>query len=404
MMRFSYKARNSAGALVQGNIDAQTRDEAVQKILRDGLVPLDVEGHKKNENEQPFLSFSKGRVRLEDLVDFLRRFSDLIEANITLVRALQIVEKRTVHPVLKEAIGRLLVKVSDGATLSAAIAAEGKIFPSYWSGLINAGEISGELKQILRRLSQLVEKEMETKARLISGAIYPLLILIVGVLTVFVLLAFVVPRLSEMFSELGQALPLITQILLFISGLLVKTWWIFLLLVFWAGIGIKHLLSSLPGKLICERYLLQIPFWGEYMKTDDMERLARTIGILLESGVETVTALECALGTLKHETFKAQTQKVIDAVRQGTGLSLAFSNSSVFSEDVISMISVGEESGRGFQGFLQWAAVCDRRLEAMTKTATALIEPGLILLIGGVVGFIVMALLLPIFQMSLGVG
>ncbi len=403
-MRFSYKARNASGDLVLGDVDAQSRQEAVQKILRDGFVPLDVDEQKKNETYKRDSFFSKGRVRLEDLVDFLRRFSDLIEANIPLVRALQIVEKRIARQILRQAVGQLLVKVSDGVPLSSAIAAQGAIFPSYWSGLIHAGEISGEIKGILRRLSQLVEKEMQTKARLISGAIYPLIILVVGILTVLFLLVYVVPRLSEMFDELGQALPLMTQVLLFVSDFLVKTWWIFLVLGFLLGFWIRRVVSSLAGKLIVEEYLLRIPFWGEFMKMDDMERLARTIGILLESGVETVTALECALGALKRETFKVQVRKVVDAVRQGTGLSVAFSSSPMFSEDVISMIGVGEESGRGWHGFLQWAAVCDRHLEMMTKTATALIEPGLILLIGSVVGFIVMALLLPIFQMSLGVG
>ncbi len=402
-MKFTYKARNSIGALVHGEIEAETNQEAVQKILHSGLVPLDVEGQKTQNHPRAAL-FSKGRVRLEDLADCLRRLSDLIEADIALVRALQIVEKRTHRLMLKEAIGRVLVKVSDGATLSSAVASEPGVFPSYWPGLINAGELSGQLKQILARLTGLVEKEMETKSRLVSGAIYPMLILVVGVLTVFVLLTFVVPRLSEMFSELGQELPLITQILLLISAVLVKTWWIFVVLIICAVLWIKHLLSFASGKMTCEHYLLKMPFWGEFMQMDDMERLARTIGILLESGVETVAALECGVQTLKRETFKVQMKNVVEAVRQGTGLSSAFSSSPVFSEDVINMISVGEESGRGYQGFLQWALVCDRQLERMTKTATALIEPGLILLIGGVVGFIVMALLLPIFQMSLGAG
>lgn len=403
MMRFIYKARDAKGALVEGQLDAQSRAEAVQQILRDRLVPLEVEGQEVKSLQRTSV-LNKGRVCLEDLADFLRRLSDLVEADLPLIRALQIVEKRTMRAVLKEAISRVLVKVSDGSTLSAAIAAEPRVFPAFWPGLIYAGELSGRLKQILVRLSQLVEKELETRSRLISGAIYPLIILIVGILTVFALLVFVVPRLSEMFVELGQQLPLITQILLAISSFLVRTWWIFLIMGFAAGFWIKFLFSTSSGKLMCERYLLRLPFWGEFISVDDMERLARTIGILLESGVETVTALDCGMQTVKRETFKIHLKKVIEAVRQGVGLSAAFARSPVFSEDVVNMLNVGEESGRGYQGFLQWAQVCDRRLERMTKTATALIEPALILLIGGMVGFIVMALLLPIFQMSMGMG
>ncbi len=403
MARFIYKARNAKGVLVQGDIQAQTHEEAVQKILRDGLVPMDVQGQAVAQR-RVFVPAQSSSVPLEDLADFLRRFSDLIQADIALVRALQIVEKRTRRLVLREALKRVLAKVSDGVPLSTAIAAEPKVFPSYWPGLINAGELSGQLKEILTRLTSLVEKEMETKARLLSGAIYPLLILVVGIITVCFLLVFVVPKLNEMFSELGQTLPLMTQILLFVSALLAKTWWMIAIIISLMAAGVKQLLSTSSGKLACERYLLKLPFWGEFMQTDDMERLARTIGILLESGVDAVSALECAVQTLKRETFKVQMIKVVDAVRRGSGLSSAFSSSTVFTEDVVNMISVGEESGRGAQGFLQWAQVCDRRLEAMTKIATALIEPALILLIGSVIGFIVMALLLPIFQMSLGGG
>ncbi len=401
-MRFNYKSRNVSGGLVEGSMQAETREEAVKKILREGLVPLEVDeqGAKKS---RPFFSFQGGHPSLEDLADFLRRFSDLMEADVPLVRALQISEKRTRSLLLREAVSRVLVRVQDGTPLSKAIAAEPRIFPVYWPGLISAGELSGRLKEILVRLTQLVEKDIETKSRLVSATFYPLIILGVGLLTVFFLLVFVVPKLSDMFNELGQKLPLITQLLLLISAIIGRTWWIILLTVFLAGFWIKHMFTFPSGRLIGERFLFRIPFWGEFMKTDDMERLGRIIGLLLQSGVETVTSLECGAQTLKRETLKVQMVSVIEAVRQGTGMSMAFSRSTVFSEDVINMISVGEESGRGYQGFLQWAQVSDRRLERMTKTVTALIEPVLILLIGGIIGFIVMALLLPIFQMSLDV-
>jgi general secretion pathway protein F len=271
------------------------------------------------------------------------------------------------------------------------------------AGLVRAGEISGRLKGILERLSHLVQKERETKARLISGAIYPLLILIVGFLIVFALLTFVVPKLAEVFTDIGQDLPLVTQILLMTSGILSKTWWLFVVVVIAIILWIKSLAATVTGRLALENVIFRIPFWGEFIKTDDMERLARTIGTLLESGVETVAALECGSQTLKRETLKKELTKTVNAVREGVALSTAFAAAPIFSEDVVSMISVGEESGRGYQGFLQWAEISDRRLERMTKTATSLLEPALILFLGLIFGFIVMAMLLPIFNMSLGV-
>ncbi|MCB9771466.1 MAG: type II secretion system F family protein [Candidatus Omnitrophica bacterium] len=402
-MKYIYKARNLDGGLSQGVLDAETEGEAVQKILNDGLVPVEVDQEKTSKVKSQ-INFKRNQIRLSDLADFLRQFSDFLEADIPVVRALDMVEKRTSNQQLRKVIGRLLIKVQDGASLSTAFAAELETFPRFWSGLIFAGELSGQIKSVVFRLSQLVDKEMETRSRLISGAIYPLLILAVGILTVFVLLTFVVPKLAVMFAELGQELPLMTQVLLLVSAILAKTWWMIALLIVGVILWVRKLLELPSGKLSVERFLFRIPFWGEFMKTEDMERLARTIGILLESGVETVTALECGTQTLKRQTFKNEMIRIVNLVRQGTGLSRAFSNSATFSEDVISMINVGEESGRGHKGFLQWAQMCDRRLERMTKTATALIEPGLILLIGGVVGLIVMALLLPIFEMSLGKG
>jgi type II secretory pathway component PulF len=403
-MRYVYKARNTSGILTQGTLDAESREEAVQKILRDGFSPVEVEVQGNVRTILPGTVFGQGgRTNLNDLGDFLRRFSDLIAADIPLVRALQMVEKRTSRIALREAVVRIIGKVQDGVSLSAALASEPKVFPSFWPGLVRAGEISGRLKGILGRLSQLVEKEREAKARLISGAVYPLLILIVGFLIVFALLTFVVPKLAEVFTEMGQDLPLMTKMLLMISGALSKTWWLFLLVVVVAALWIKSVLLTVAGRLSLEKFLFRVPFWGEFIKTDDMERLARTIGILLESGVETVAALECGAQTLKRETFKVEMAKTVNAVRQGVGLSTAFAAAPVFSEDVVSMIGVGEESGKGAQGFLQWAEICERRLEYMTKTATALLEPALILFLGVIFGFIVMALLLPIFNMSLGV-
>jgi len=220
---------------------------------------------------------------------------------------------------------------------------------------------------------------------------------------VFALLTFVVPKLAEVFTDLGQDLPMATRILLATSGILSKTWWIFLLCVIVVIVWIKSLAASVSGRLSLENFLFRVPFWGEFIKTDDMERLARTVGTLLESGVETVSALECGAQTLKRETLKKEMLKTVSAVREGVALSTAFSSAQIFSEDVVSMISVGEESGRGYQGFLQWAEISDRRLERMSKTATALLEPALILFLGLIFGFIVMALLLPIFNMSLGV-
>lgn len=404
-MKYIYKARNLDGGLSHGVLDAETEGEAVQKILNDGLVPVEVDQEKTAKVQLPLsFSFKRNQIKLNDLADFLRQFSDFLEADIPVVRALDMVEKRTSNLQFRKVIGRLLVKVQDGASLSAAFDAEPETFPQFWSGLIFAGELSGQIKSVVSRLSQLVDKEMETRSRLISGAIYPLLILLVGILTVFVLLTFVVPKLAVMFAELGQELPLMTKALLLVSAILAKTWWMIILLIVGVIFWVQKLIALPLGKLSVERFLFRIPFWGEFMKTEDMERLARTIGILLESGVETVTALECGTQTLKRQTFKNEMIRIVNLVRQGTGLSRAFANSAIFSEDVISMISVGEESGRGHKGFLQWAQMCDRRLERMTKTATALIEPGLILIIGGVVGLIVMALLLPIFEMSLGKG
>lgn len=402
-MKFSYKGRDKIGKLVRGSVEAENKDEAVKRILAAGHMPVDIETGETKIPNKP-LPWQAGRPRLDDLADFLRRFSELLEAGIPLVRALQIIEERTSKPLLKEAVGRVLGRVQDGVSLSAAVSAEPGIFPAYWPGLFAAGEMSGQLKSISMRLSQLTEKELETRSRLLSGAIYPLIILFVGIMTVFVLLTFVVPKLGDMFADMGQRLPLITKVLLSLSGILVKTWGFLLALIIMTVLGIRRWLSTAAGKLVWEHFVFRVPFWGEFLKTDDTERLARTLGVLLESGVETVGALECAAQTLKREIFKSDMKTVADAVRQGAGLSRAFATTGIFEEEALNMIHVGEESGKGHQGFLQWAQLCDRRLERMTKTATALIEPALILLIGGMVAAIVMALLLPIFEMSLGMG
>jgi type II secretory pathway component PulF len=291
--------------------------------------------------------------------------------------------------------------VQGGDDLSQALAAHKNIFPGYFIFMIRAGEMSGRLKVVLKRLCELIEKQEETMSKIRMSMVYPALIFFIGFLTIFIILTFVIPRMAVMFDDLDQQLPMVTQILINTGHFLSVFWWLPGCAIIGLFLWIRKRRKTPGGKLFFDRLILRIPYWGHFLKIQEMERLARTMGTMLESGVDVPIALESAQGVINNEVIKIEFKRISQAVVQGSSLAAAFQTSPMFPANVIAMIGVGEESGRIENGFLKWAETFERESERTVKTVTTLIEPVMILVIGGVVGFMVIAMLLPIFRMNL---
>lgn len=411
MPQFSYQAKQGPLKVIDGFIEAESLDVAVRKILQQGLVPLDVNLTTSRDLEKSFFKKSRGafkghfylvkRVGLNDVVLFTRQMSDLVEASIPILRCLQITIGQMRNPQLKKIIEGMFIFVRDGGSFSDALAQHPDIFSGLYVNMIKTGEISGQLELVMRRLAEYLEKEQETKGKVQSSLAYPAFILIVGIISIFILFSFVIPRLTVMFDDMDQSLPLPTRVLMSISGFFAKFWW---LIAGLSGIGavyFKQWTHSAKGKMALDQWQLKLPLLGDFIRTVEVGRFARTLGTLVESGVVIPTALKAVSTTIENAILRDELKKVSDDVTSGSSLKNALKKCTFFPELAVNMISIGEETGRLERGLFKIAETYERQADQTVKTLLSLLGPMVLVVIVGLVGFVVIAMLLPIFKMNM---
>ncbi len=415
MTKFFYKAKSGPTKIVDGFIEAQTKSVAIREIVTMGLTPLDIipaaqrpalaraQGkptHTVFRNFNFFSSASRS-VSARDIVFFTRQLSDLVEASVPLLRVIQIASRQTRQPYFKSIIEQMYLFVQNGGSLSGALAQYSAVFPAYYVNMVKTGEVGGQLEKVLQRLADHLEKEYETRGKIKSSLAYPAFVLGVGILTVFVLLTFVIPRLSVMFEDLNQALPLPTIILMHLSGFFARYWWLLIgvfavMKIFW-----DQWTRSTQGKFWLDGIVLKIPLLGELVRGAEIGRFARTLGTLLESGVPLTTALNAIHPTIDNLNIRDEVKKVSKVVTEGQALKSALAQCSFFPEMVVDMIGVGEESGRLEKGLYKIADTLERQTDQTVKVIMSLLGPAILIVIVSLVGFAIIAMLLPIFEMNL---
>lgn len=406
MPRFVYTARQGPQRIIDGVVEAGDRDSAVSKITALGYSPIDIilEDNKKFKapiKTQSSLTRFSRRVPASRITFFTEQMYDLVDSGVPLLRALGLVRDQTGHAPLKNIISDMHAFVKDGGTFSDALARHPGVFSGFYVNMVKAGEISGKLKEVLGRLAAFTQKEQEVRSRVQSSLFYPGLICIVGGLTVFVLMSFVIPRLTVMFEDLGETLPLITTLLIGVSSFFARFWGLILALV---GTGIFYLTkfkSTPQGRLRMDTLMLNIPIFGNFVIDVETGRFTRTLGTLLESGVTIVPALESVCGVLDNAVLKREIAKATEMVQKGEDLASAVRRCRFIPKATVDIIAVGEETGSLERGLHKLADSYERKSENAVKVMTSLLEPVLILCIGSVVGFIVIAMLLPLFRMNL---
>lgn len=412
MTKFSYKAKSGPHKIVDGFVEAPSHSGAVRQVVAMGLTPLEV------AQSAPMSSLRQERVRrmpkniklrfapsrgisFQEVVFFSRQMSDLVEASVPVLRSLQIVEHQARHPSLKNIVNQMYLFVQNGGSLSEALTQYPSVFPAFYVNMVKTGEVGGRLPNVLARLAEHLEKEQETRGKIRSSLAYPLLVLAVGILTVFVLLTFVIPRLSVMFEDLEQALPLPTVILVNMSGFFARYWWLLVGIFVIIKIYWQRWVQSPVGRTAWDTTKLKLPFFGEFIRTVEIGRFARTLGTLLESGVPVTTALNAIEPTIDNVALREEIQKVSKAVTDGLPLKSALGQSSFFPEMVTSMVAVGEESGRLEKGLYKIAETLERQADQTVKVMMSLLGPVVLMIIVSIIGFAVIAMLLPIFKMNL---
>jgi general secretion pathway protein F len=407
MPHFQYSAKEGPNKVVTNIIEADNSDQAIKKIIQLGLTPLDIfpasaqtltASEKKAAPKVAFTFFKA--VSLSDLVVFTRQMSDLIEASVPILRTLQLVTNQTQNPRFKKIVEELTASVRDGQSFSSALARYPTIFSSLYINMVKTGEVSGKLNLVMTRLADYLEKQKDTRGKIIASLSYPILIMFVGVLTVFVLLTFVIPKLSVMFEDFDQKLPLPTIILMNVSSFFAHFWWAIIFGFVLTGVYLKRLLQTPLGKERLDTFLLKLPFLGDFFRVIEVAQFTRTLGTLVESGVVITSALNSVYYVVDNTVFKREVKKIADEVTNGRSLKAALRNTTFFPERAVNMISVGEETGELSRGLNKVADIFEREADQVIKTLVSLLGPIVLILIVSVVGCVVIALLLPILQMN----
>lgn len=401
METYYYEATNKEGSIVTGTIEVANERSAVDRIQDMGYFPLQVSRAIERESiVNRLLSFVRDRIREKDIMAFTYQLGVLLEAGFNLDRSLSILSELTEKKKLKELLKKVNSYVRSGRSFSDALSRFPSIFPLFYVNMVKAGEAGGFLEDVISRMAVYLENSQELKDDVRSALIYPLLLITAGGVAVIVLLTFVVPQFTKIFTDMGETLPLPTVILLFISNTLVNYWWIILLFLSGIFLSARRYLKSENGRRYWDSLKFRIPVLGRLFKEVAVSRFARTLGTLLGSGVPILNAFQIVKGTLGSEKISGIIYSVREAARKGRGISESLRNSDIFPPIAVHMITVGEETGRLDEMLIKIADRFDIEVRTTVKRLLSLLEPALILIMGVVVGFIVIAMLIAIFSIN----
>lgn len=400
MPKFFYKAKSGPRDIIEGFVEAESENQAIKKVTDMGYFPVLVkrEDASKSKSAGPLYFFKK--IKLSDLSVFTRQLSDLLGAGLPLVKALEVLVKQTENKNLSFIIADLKTFVQDGNTLSEAMARHPKVFSALFVSMIRSGETGGALEGVLSRLAEFSEKQLDLQTKVGSALAYPALMASVGIMTIFVLLTFVIPRIVVMFEELGQSLPLPTLILVAISRFFQKFWYLVISGVLIIYFVFDRIIKTKEGRYAFDSLKLNLPVFGELARRTEISRFARTLGTLLTNGVPIIESLEVVSNTLTNEVLKEDVKLALQEVRTGATLTDSLSKRKNFPLFVTNMIAVGEEGGLLENSLYKIADSYEKQVDKSIRVMTSLLEPMLILSLGLVIGFIVIAMLLPIFEIN----
>ena len=399
MPRFIYTAKTHPQKTIQGDIEAESQQDAINKLSKMGYFPVSVAMEGSQPGRDGILNFRK--VSANDIVLFTRQLSTLVESGVNILNGLNIVSTQLPNKYLKAILNDVISRVKDGKALSDALSAHPQLFSGLYVSIIRSGEASGNMDATLRRLADFLEDETELRNSVGAALIYPAFVFIVSALTVAVLLGFVIPRLVAMFTDMGQALPLPTRILINVSTFLRAYWWFILALILTAVFLLRRLHQRPRGKILLDGLSLRLPLLGEITLKTETGRLMRTLSVLLSSGMPIVYSMDVAISVIGNQILITEMQKFKEQIASGMSFSGCLKNSKLFPDFVTNIVTIGEETGALDKSLMRIADTYEKDVDRYMKALTRLLEPTIILVMGLIVGFIVISMLLPIFQINL---
>ena len=342
----------------------------------------------------------RGRVKQRDLQILTRELATLISAGLPLDRALSVVSNLADKAELKQAVGQILRSVQQGKSLTEALAEFPKIFPPLYVNMVKAGEIGGFLDTALQRLAEYLERAQEVQDEIKSALAYPVILVLVGGLSIVFMFTFVLPKFTALFKDMGDALPASTRMLLAISTGLRSYWWVLALVTVGSWLGFRQYVATPQGRFTWDRWRLRVAVFGDLVRKREVAHFARTLGTLVKSGVPLLQALEVVEEVAGNQVIRQALKEVRVGVREGQGIGGPLSRSGVFPTLALQMVSVGEETGRLDDMLMRVSEYYEKETHNQLRQLVSLLEPALIVVMGLVIGFIVVAMLLGIFSMN----
>jgi len=405
MALFAYKAADRAGKVIKGVLEAEEERAVAVRLREMGYIPIQISGQKQGlsrylRDTSILKRLGLKRISLKDLLTFTQDFAFLLSAGLPIDRALGIEIQVLDNDSLKSIVQDILRRVKGGAYLSDALSVHKKVFPELYINMVRTGESAGRLADSLERLGELLRDIQELRSHIFSALLYPLFILGVSGISIVILLTFVIPKFSVIFSDMQQAVPLPTQVLLFLSDLFREAW-IFLAIGCVLVVALVGRYVRTPrGRERMDGLKLRMPIVGKLVVEIETSRFTRALGVLLSSGVPMLQSLLLAQKALKNEIIKGGMERIVDRVKEGENLSSALKMVKFFPPLAHQMIVVGEETGKLHQMLLRVAEHYEGSIRNMIKRLISLLEPTIILVMGLVVGFIVISMLLGIFSIN----
>ncbi|EGT0692408.1 type II secretion system F family protein [Clostridium perfringens] len=396
MAIFKYKAINSEGQRIEGSQSADSESQIREMLLSNQYYPLSIE--KENSKSKKSFSFNS-KVKLKDIAVFCRQFYVMLDSGLSIGKALNILIEQCEKPKLREALIGVNGELKRGETLASSMRKRKDVFPNLLTSMIDAGERSGNLDIILKRMAEYYEKETKIRGKIKSAMIYPIVLGVVAIIAITFILTFVMPTFVQMFEENNVDLPMSTKMVLGTSKMLGKYGIIIFLILVTAIILLGKYLKSEEGQYKLSSINLKIPVIKKLTQKIIVSRFTRTMGIVSSSGMSLVTSIEIVASVVGNKIAERELLKVKEKVLKGEGLGDSIMNIKIFPPMLASMVKIGEEAGSLDSILDKTADFYDDELEREIKTATALIEPSMIVLMGIIIGFLLISILTPMFKM-----
>jgi len=407
MAVYEYQALDKKGKNIKGILDAVSEAQARSKLRSSGKYPVSLKESRSRLGSAGKKGRSIGlfeRVKSEETGVMTRQLATLLGAGIPLVQGLSSLVNQTDNPALKKVIAQIKESVNEGNTFTQAVAEHPKLFSSIYVNMVRAGEASGSLDVVLEKLADFGEKQEALKGRLRAALIYPVFMAFIGTAILFILITYIVPNITQVFNEMDKVLPAPTLFLLALSDLLKKYWWVLLI---GGGIGIyflKWFVEKPSGRKLWDLVKLKSPVVGPVIRKVILARFASTLGSLLGSGVGLMTSMKIVRTLVNNVHVGGVIEEAMTQIQKGQNMSDSLSASEWFPPMFVQMIAVGEQSGNLEQMLKKVANAYEREVESAIMGMTSLIEPIMIVAMGAAVGFVVLSILLPIFEMNQMIG